>query len=206
MVKADSSRVGAPADLVELGRIVSAYGVRGWVKIQPHSANAQVLLAAKTWWLKAPVPTGSTGALPSAFAADVIACRPQGSTVVAELSAVADRDHAEAMKGHTVWVPRADFPSAEDDEYYWVDLIDCQLYGELEGRPALIGKVIDVVDNGAHALLRVARATIGPDGELVLMQNDKGRSIDVLVPFVSAHVHTVDIANKRLESNWPVEF
>jgi 16S rRNA processing protein RimM len=125
---------------------------------------------------------------------------------VAELSAVADRDHAEAMKGHTVWVPRADFPSAEDDEYYWVDLIDCQLYGELEGRPALIGKVIDVVDNGAHALLRVARATMAPGGELVLMQNDKGRSIVVRVPFVSAHVHTVDIANKRLESNWPVEF
>lgn len=185
---------------------MSAYGVRGWVKIQPHSANAQVLLAAKTWWLKAPVPVGSTGVLPSAFGADVIACRPQGSTVVAELDIVADRDQAEAMKGHTVWVPRSDFPSADDDEYYWVDLIGCQLFGELDGQPALIGKIIDVVDNGAHALLRVARATSDANGQLVLMENEKGRAIEVLVPFVSAHVHTVDIANKRLDSNWPVEF
>lgn len=185
---------------------MSAYGVRGWVKIQPHSANAEVLLAAKTWWLKTPVPVGYTGVLPSAFAADVIAARPQGATLVAQLSSVADRDHAEAMKGHTVWVPRADFPSAEDDEYYWVDLIDCQLFGELDGQAALIGKVIEVVDNGAHALLRVARATVDSSGELALMRNEKGRNLEVLVPFVNAHVHTVDIANKRLESNWPVEF
>ncbi|PLC54887.1 ribosome maturation factor RimM [Pollutimonas nitritireducens] len=210
MAKADSTHVKAPADLVELGRVVSAYGVRGWVKIQPHSTNAQVLLAAKTWWLKAPVPVGSTGALPSFLSADVLACRPQGSTIVAELSTVADRDHAEAMKGHTVWVPRGDFPSADDDEYYWVDLIGCQLFGELDGQPALIGQVIDVVDNGAHALLRVARARLDANGDLVLMQNDKGsakgRAIEVLVPFVNAHVHTVDLAKKRLDSNWPVEF
>ncbi len=185
---------------------MSAYGVRGWVKVQPHSSNAQVLLAAKTWWLKAPVPPGSTGVLPSAFAAQVIACRPQGSTVVAELSVVPDRDRAEAMKGHTVWVPRADFPAADDDEYYWVDLIGCKLFGELDGQPALIGEVIDVIDNGAHALLRVARATLGADGALVPMQNEKGRAIEVLVPFVAAHVHTVDIASKRLDSNWPAEF
>lgn len=202
----DSLRVEAPADLVELGRILSAYGVRGWVKIQPHSANAEVLLAAKTWWLKAPVPIGYTGALPSAFQAGVVAVRPQGATVVAQLSAVSDRDQADAMKGHTVWVPRADFPSAEDDEYYWVDLIDCQLFGELDGQPTLIGKVIEVIDNGAHALLRVARATLDSNDELVLMRNEKGRVIEVLVPFVNAHVHTVNIANKRLDSNWPVEF
>lgn len=206
MAKADISHAGAPADLVELGRIASAYGVRGWIKVQPHSSHAQVLLAAKTWWLKAPVPIGNAGVLPSAFPAAVVACRPQGATVVAELDIVADRDRAEAMKGHTVWVPRSEFPAAEDDEYYWVDLIDCQLFGELDGQPALIGKVIEVIDNGAHALLRVARATVNTDGELVLMQNEKGRAIEVLVPFVSAHVHTVDIANKRLESNWPVEF
>lgn len=207
MVKADTSRVEAPADLVELGRIASAYGVRGWVKIQPHSSRAQVLLAAKTWWLKAPAPVGSAGVLPSAFVSiDIEACRPQGSAVVAQFNGLSDRDHAEAMKGHTVWVPRADFPAADADEYYWVDLIDCLLFGDHDGQSVLIGKVVEVVDNGAHALLRVARATVGVNGDLVLMHNDKGRAIEVLVPFVSAHVHTVDLANKRLESNWPVEF
>ncbi|MGB6102912.1 MAG: ribosome maturation factor RimM [Pusillimonas sp.] len=194
----------APADLVELGRIVSAYGVRGWVKVQPHSSNGQVLLAAKTWWLKAPTPKEGMGALPLAFPTRVEASRPQGATVVAQLDAVPDRDRAEAMKGHTVWIPRADFPAADDDEYYWVDLIGCQLFGDDDGRSVLIGQVLDVIDNGAHAVLRVARASTDPDGGLVFLQTDKGKALEVLVPFVAAHVHTVDIAAKRLESNWPI--
>jgi 16S rRNA processing protein RimM len=196
----------APADLVELGRIVSAYGVRGWVKIQPHSANSQVLLAAKTWWLKAPVAPGSTVAAKPAFKAGVKNCRPQGATVVAELDCVPDRDRAEAMKGHTVWVPRVDFPAADDDEYYWVDLIGCRLFGESDGRSALIGMVLDVVDNGAHAVLRVGRVVQDEHGKDAPILNDKGKQLEVLIPFVAAHVHTVDITNKRLDSNWPVEF
>lgn len=201
-----SQDAGIPDDLVELGRIVSAYGVKGWVKIQPHSANAEVLLKAKTWWLQAPVPlAGSSGAFLRPYVSQVVAARPHGATVVAQLSTVPGRDQAEALKGHTIWVPRSSFPAADDDEYYWVDLIDCQLWGELDGIPALIGKVVEVIDNGAHGVLRVARATQDEQGKLTLLLNARGRTVDVLVPFVNAHVHTVDIANKRLESNWPVE-
>ncbi|MCC2595326.1 ribosome maturation factor RimM [Pusillimonas sp. MFBS29] len=194
-----------PADLVELGRIVSAYGVRGWIKVQPHASNSQVLLAAKTWWLKAPAPKEGLGALPLAAAAQVVASRPHGSTVVAQLESVTDRDVAEAMKGHTVWVPRTDFPPADDDEYYWVDLIGCRLFGERDGASRLIGQVVDVLDNGAHAVLKVARAELSAEDELVFLQTAKGKPLEVLVPFVAAHVHTVDLDARRLDSNWPVE-
>lgn len=196
---------GAPADLVELGRIVSAYGVRGWVKVQPYSADGEVLLAAKTWWLKAPLPAGRQGAFSSAVAAEVLASRPQGATIVAQLDCVPHREAAEALKGHTVWVPRADFPPSDDDEYYWVDLVGCQFFGEHEGRSVLIGIVAEVMDNGAHAVLRVGRAVQGAQGELIPLLNARGKPVEVLVPFVRAHVHTVDIAHKRLESNWPAE-
>lgn len=205
MVKPHTPNAAAPADLVELGRVVSAYGVRGWIKIQPHSSDAQVLLAAKTWWLNPPAPLGSAGVLASPFAAAVLACRPQGATVVAQLDCVPDRDVAETMKGHSIWVSRSVFPTAQDDEYYWVDLIGCRLFGEHDGKPALIGEVLDVVDNGAHAILRVGRATLGDDGQLAFIHTEKGRMDEVLVPFVAAHVHTVDLPGKRLDSNWPAE-
>ncbi|MGB3290374.1 MAG: ribosome maturation factor RimM [Burkholderiaceae bacterium] len=202
----------APTDLVELGRIVSAYGVRGWIKVQPHSQDGQVLLDAKTWWLKAPAMPGAlaldaaASAARPALRAGVKNSRPQGSTVVAELDRITDRDHAETFKGYTVWVPRADFPLAADDEYYWVDLIGCRLFGESDAGPALIGAVLDVLDNGAHAVLRVGRLALDADGKEIAVLNDKGRQLEVLVPFVSAHVHGVDLDNKRLDSNWPVEF
>lgn len=195
-------------DLIELGRIVSAYGLAGWVKIQPYSAQTQVLLKVKSWWLKAPVPVlGKAGASARSRQCKVLTCRPQGASLVARLDGLSDRDQAEAMKGYTVWVARADFPPPDSDEYYWVDLIDCRLFGEdRDGQSRLIGKVVDVMDNGAHAVLCVERATLDPVGGLIPQKDAEDRPIEVLVPFVSAHVQSVDIANKRLESNWPVEF
>jgi 16S rRNA processing protein RimM len=196
-----------PVDLVELGRIVSAYGVRGWIKIQPHSAQSEVLLSATQWWLKAPSsPLGAPGALARASLARVVASRPQGSSIVAQLEPILDRDQAMALKGYTVSVPRSSFPSVADDEYYWIDLEGCLLFGEHDGAPALIGTVIEVLDNGAHGVLRIARGVQGDKGEITPLQDARGRALEVLVPFVQAHVHTVDLANKRLDSNWPVEF
>jgi len=193
----DAESAMAPDEQVELGRVVSAYGVKGWVKIQPYSVQADVLLKADVWRLEAPVSRQSAGALSRGSSMKVLAARRQGSTIVASLDAVTDRTQAELLKGCTVWVSRALFPPTEPDEYYWVDLIGCELWGERDGAPELIGKVVDVLDNGAHALLRVARVSARDDG---------GRPIEILVPFVSAHVHGVDLANKRLTSNWPVEF
>ena len=194
-------------DLIELGRIVSAYGVQGWVKIQPHSVQAEVLLQSKSWSLKAPVPlAGGAGAFAPFRVAKVLASRPQGSTVVARIDLAPDRNAAEALKGHTVWVSRSMFPPEEDGEVYWVDLIGCHLFGQRDGQQTLIGEVVEVSDNGAHAVLHVARGQLDDQGQIVLMQNQKGRHIEVLVPFVHAHVHTVDIAAKRLESDWPADF
>ena len=195
-----------PQDLIELGRIVSAYGVQGWVKIQPHSSQADVLLKAKTWWLKAPIPPGRSGASSRPLEAGVRAVRPHSGSIVAQLESVPDRDVAETLKGYTVWVSRAQFPSTDADEYYWVDLIGCELWGEHEGQSVLLGNVTEVLDNGAHGILRVQRLAQDQQGHLVPMLNDKGSPIEELVPFVSAHVHTVDIQGRRLESNWPVEF
>lgn len=203
----DTQDKGAPEDLIELGRIVSAYGIRGWVKIVPHSAQAEVLLAAKGWWLKAPVPVlGDAGASSYVRAVRVLECRTQGTTVVAQLDLAPDRNGAETLKGHTVWVSRRLFPPSADDEYYWIDLIGCRLFGQHQGQPGLIGEVLEVADNGAHAVLRVGRAALDEQGGLTPLLGTNGRTLEVLVPFVRAHIQAVDIAGKRIESDWPVDF
>lgn len=213
---------GAPADLVELGRIAGAYGVKGWVKIQPHSADADVLLAiaagssatsslASTWWLVRPAPPGASAAasgksLP-ALPYVIKAARPHGSHIVAQLEAVADRDQAEALKGMAVCAPRSAFPAPGEDEYYWVDLIGCAVHGDNNGAPALLGVVDEVVDNGAHAILKVRRQHLPPQGaQPEALLDAKGRPLEVLVPFVQAHVRAVDLAGRRIDTDWPLDF
>lgn len=234
---ADIGAQQAPNDLVELGRIVSAYGVRGWVKVQPHSAQGLVLRAAPVWWLAPPLspaaltssspavsspaassPAASAPSAPSPAASlpkyppnlrshAVKQVRPQGSTVVADLEHVSDRDIAESMRGYTVHVSRQYFPKAQADEFYWVDLVGCYVFSDAK----LVGQVEEVVDNGAHAILRVQRMQIDGDQtptdthSPVLVMDAKDRPQDFLVPFVAAHVQHVDIAARRIETDWPLD-
>lgn len=216
-----------PDDLIELGRITSAYGIRGWVKVQPHSAQAEVLRAAPVWWLCAPTSPSHLGAKEAVMLAHTVKqVRPQGATVVADLDGVGDRDIAESMRGYTVHVSRKDFPAATSDEYYWIDLVGCMVYSTHDA--VLIGRVLEVIDNGAHALLRVVRldpASLETDllpstasttpstlaihatqSAPIPVLDEKGQPIEMLVPFVAAHVQHVDIAARRIDTDWPLDF
>ena len=43
-----------PDDAVEVGRIVDACGVKGWIKVQPFSTDPQALFSSRRWFLKPP--------------------------------------------------------------------------------------------------------------------------------------------------------
>ena len=203
-----SLQSGVPGDLVELGRIVSAYGVRGWIKIQPFSPEADVLREARQWWLSRPVPVGGQGVSSSVpYSVKVERVRSQGSDLVAHLVDLDDRDQAEALKGHMISVSRALFPAADDDEVYWVDLIGCQVFGvDEEGASVLIGEVSEVMDNGAHGVLKVSVLRADDAGVLLPVLDVKGRPTDTLIPYVAAHIQSVDLSARRIVSDWPADF
>jgi 16S rRNA processing protein RimM len=196
-----------PDDLVEVGRVAAAHGVRGWLKIQPYSPQADALLGAPVWWLKAPDPVAGSGALPRPRGLRIRACRRQaGQFLAAQADGIADRDTAESLRGYTVWVPRAAFPSAGDDEYYWIDLIGCDFHGMGDDGPRLLGRVDQVLDNGAHAVLQVALGAPDAEGVFQPLSDARGRPRHVLVPFVAAHVQDVDLQARRIDSDWPADF
>ena len=225
----ESAPLAPPGDLVELGRIVSAYGIRGWVKVQPHSSQAEVLRSAPQWWLtsfQSPVQAAGSSRAKDVVRYDVLQVRPQGSTIVAELKGLDDRDDAEALKGQLVSVSRAYFPVAPDDEYYWVDLIGCQVFGvsaeamtDSRGSnsqggtpeigssvPVFLGVVHEVGDNGVHAILQVHRLRVLPNGTTEIILDAKGRPQEILIPFVAAHVSNVDLTARRIDTDWPDAF
>ena len=43
--------MAVPQDLIELGRLHGAYGVRGWMKVAPLSPDADALRSVALWWL-----------------------------------------------------------------------------------------------------------------------------------------------------------
>lgn len=177
------SGIAIPDDLVLVGHVTGAYGIQGWVRIKPYSADADAMLHAKTWWLDKPVIRD----------VDMMQAKIHGDDVVARLVGVADRNAAEALKGATVQVRRSHFPSLADGEFYWVDLIGLAVEN-LQGES--LGTVADLMDNGAHPILRVLAPTVPG--------TDKPK--EWLIPFVDRFVKTVDQAARKITVDWGLDF
>lgn len=177
-----------PQDLVLVGHVSGAYGVKGWVRIRKYSQDADALLHAKTWWLD---QSGDCREV------DVMQAKGHGEDVVAQLMGVADRDMAEGLKGAAVQVRRAHFPSLDDDEFYWVDLIGLRVEN-LQGD--LLGEVADLMDNGAHPILRVVAQA--PVSEAAPGQKKQ----EVLIPFVEQFVQSVDKAGRKIIVDWESDY
>jgi len=178
-----------PADAVEVGAIVDAYGLKGWVKVAAHADaghGGDALLSAKRWWLMKGRERKSAPSLQA---------KTHSDSVVAHLGGVTDRDAALSLRGSRVYISRSEFPALEADEFYWVDLLGLDVVN-LAG--VNLGKVADMIDNGAHSVLRVEYAAADKVGKPVTAER--------LIPFVGVFVKTVDQAAKQIIVDWEADY
>ena len=178
-----ASGIPVPDDLVLVAYVSGAFGLDGWIRLRPYSAEASALLHAKTWWMDKPALQDI----------DVMQVRAQGEDVVARIVGVADRNTAESLRGATVHIRRSHFPPLSDNEFYWVDLIGHRgdnLTGEH------LGEVVGLMDNGAHPILKVA----------MLPQTDPKKPDELLIPFVDRFVTEVDQAAKKITVDWERDY
>lgn len=177
-----------PPDAIEVGRIADAWGVKGWFKVLPHSADPQALFSSKRWYLL-PSDRGRK-AFDGAVLLRVREAKEHSDTVVARADGIEDRSGAEALKGARVFIARSSFPTAGDDEYYWVDLIGLAVVNR-EG--VALGEVRELL-------------ATGPQTVLVLAYEENGKPMERMIPFVSAFVDAVDLAGRRITVDWQPDY
>lgn len=178
-----ASGMPIPDDLVLVGHVTGAYGIQGWVRIRPYSSGGDALLSAKTWWLDKP----------ELHDVEMLQSKLHNDEVVARLMGVSGREAAEALKGATVQIRRSHFPALDNDEFYWVDLIGLAVVNE---RGEHLGVVGDLMDNGAHPILRV---------EQPVAEGEKPAP-ELLIPFVDQFVKTVDQAARLITVDWEADY
>lgn len=177
-----------PDDAVEVGRVVDAWGIKGWIKVQPYTSDPQALFSSRRWFIEPP-----EGAMPAPAASwprllRITAAREHGGAVVASAQEVPDRNGAEALRGARIFVSRASFPTPGADEFYWVDLIGLAVVNR-DGVD--LGRVVGLLDTGVHSVLRVQ-----PDGD----------AAERLIPFVAAYVDAVDFATRQVRVDWQLDY
>jgi 16S rRNA processing protein RimM len=116
--------------------------------------------------------------------------KEHSDTVVALAHEVDDRSAAEALKGSRIFIPRSSFPTAGEDEYYWVDLVGLQVVNR-EGMA--LGQVKELMSTG-------------PQTVLVIGYEEAGKPQERMIPFVSAFVDTVDLPGRRIVVDWQADY
>ena len=189
---------GWPEDAIEVGRIVDAWGLKGWIKVQPFASDPQALFSSRRWFLLpsekvGPLRPAGVTAIPSLLR--ITQVKDHGDVVVALAQEVPDRSAAEALRGARVFIGRASFPSAGPDEFYWVDLIGLAVVNRAGER---LGTVAGLIDTGPHSVLRVTPEVV-PAGV-------GAQEAERLIPFVGAYVDEVSLEQRLITVDWGLDY
>lgn len=177
-----------PADAIEVGRILDAWGIKGWFKILPYSADPEALFSCKHWYLlpseKGVKTFEGVGSL------HVKEVKLHSGTVVACAQDVLDRSVADSLRGARIFIPKSSFPVAQKDEYYWVDLIG-----------------LEVINREGQSLGCVAELlSTGPQTVLVIQDPKKPKSEPRMIPFVGQYIDDVSLPERRILVDWQLDY
>ncbi len=164
--------------MVIMGRVASAFGIRGWLKIQPFSEYVDSLLDYQTWYV------GHEGG--PWRAVEVVQCEAHDRTLAAQFPDCHDRNAAEKLKGLLIAVPRSSLPTQQEGEYYWSDLIGLAVVNEAGES---FGTVAELMETGANDVLVV-----------------RGTGTDILIPFLTNVIKQVDTVGKVIRVDWTTDY
>jgi len=165
---------------IEIGRIVGTHGVRGKVRVEVWSGNLDGLLGAR----RIRVSDGPAGEGGRHLDLDVKTAHRSRGCAVLLLEGIDSAEKAAGLRGSSVSIRRSQLPVPGEDEYYWVDLVGCEVV-DAAGRR--LGTVAEVADGSAHDWLVISR---GEEGEAML-------------PLVAAFIRKVDPDRRRITAEPP---
>ena len=151
-----------------IGKILRAHGVRGEVRVLPHTD-----LPERFTWLEE-VYVGEHDPKP----VTVEGVRFHKNLVLLKLAGYDYRDQTEVLRGELLQVPMEAAIPLEEGEYFLFQLLGLEVYSD-EGLH--IGKLTDVIETGANNVFVV-----------------KGEGKEVLLPDTKEVVTEIDFENGRL--------
>ena len=132
------------ADLILVGRVAGAFGVKGEVRISAYTADPMALVGYRELMREDGRP-----------ALTLTGGRPAKGGIVVRAKEVETREQAEALRGLRLYFPRAALPAPGEDEFYVADLVGLSVEAP-DGTP--LGRIKSVQDFGAGDLLEVQPA------------------------------------------------
>ncbi len=172
-------------EIVVIGKITSAFGVKGGVKVFSYTNPRLNILKYDPWLLK---KNGQWEPV------ELISGKQQGKSIAVNLKGVADRNQAEALAGTQIGVRVEQLPELAEDEFYWRDLVGMRV---VNTENVDFGVVTHLIETGSNDVLVVKETA-----EQALGKQRKER----MVPFTPDAVLNVDTNERKITVEWDADF
>jgi len=159
-----------------MGRIVGAFGVQGWLKVNPFTESPEGLGRFERWVLR-------TRAGWQEMSLEDFEVHSKGP--VAKLAGCDDREGAEKLRGAEVAVARDALGEADEGQLYRVDLVGLEV---VDGSGTVLGRVEGFFDTGETGVMVVSGTR------------------ERMIPFIPDYVKAVDREARRITVDWKADY
>ncbi len=159
---------------VVLGKVMAAYGIKGWLKVYSYTRPAENIVSYSPWTLRT-----QTRTLPVA----VLEGRMQGKGVIVRLDGITDREAASNLRGAEIRIVGEQLPALPTGQFYWHELL-----------------MLDVINLAGERLGRITGIKETAANDVLVVEGQRR----CLIPWVYAHyIKAVDLAAGELRVDWP---
>jgi 16S rRNA processing protein RimM len=166
-----------------LGKISTAFGIKGWVKVYSYTQPMTNILEYPVWHIRKDNRWQEF---------KVLQGKPQGKGLVASLQGITDRDLALSLHQCEVGVPEEALPELEEDEHYWFQLEGLKVVNT-DG--VWLGQVKELFESGGGNQVMVIKPCEGS-----VDQRER------MLPYVDQFVLEVDLDRAEIQVDWDPDF
>ncbi|MBW7984556.1 ribosome maturation factor RimM [Enterobacillus tribolii] len=169
---------------VVLGKLGSAYGIRGWLRVFSSTEEAESIFDYQPWYIQ---QAGQWVQI------ELEGWKYHNQDMVIKIKGVDDRDAANALTNREIVVDESQLPELGEGDYYWRDLMGCKVV-TVAGYE--LGKVTDMMETGSNDVM-VVKANL----------KDAFGIKERLIPFLDGQViKRVDLTAQLIEVDWDPGF
>ncbi len=168
---------------IPIAKVIKPHGVKGEVKVKFFSDD-EVLLEN----LKESVLFREKDNLIVNVGIEKLRKTPKGFIV--SFDGFNNIANAERIRNCVLYMNKDKLPSTKNDEFYFFQLIDCEVYDDDNG--SLVGIVSDIIETGANEVLVVTR------------EKSRFSFEEELIPFTKEFVRNIDLCKKTILVKKPV--
>ncbi|MBT4183142.1 MAG: ribosome maturation factor RimM [Nitrosomonadales bacterium] len=164
-------------DYLVMGQLVGSFGIKGWLKVKVFTEKVETLEDYKEWFISSDEKNWSKIRVENV--------KINQNRMMVKFEEIDDRTSADGYRKYWVGILKESLPKLDGNEFYWNDLIGCEVQN-ING--FLFGTVSGFIETGAN--------------DVLVVEGEKQR----LIPYTKMTVKKIELKRQQIIVDWNESF